>query len=171
VRDQHRACLERHGSLEPHPAPRTVWQEALVKGVSEPGLIIATADFLALRGKWDHSAEFLKANLRQGVVVRPWVYESLTLALRQSGGSVEEIERAAVSAADLEPLDGTGYRQAARSLAEDKNYARAVALCRQAALLEPGTPHAFAEALRYAELARDSKAMAWAAGNLLSGAT
>src|SRR5262249_57319558 len=37
--------------------PRTVWQEALVKGVTEPGLIIACADFLAQDlNRFDHAA-------------------------------------------------------------------------------------------------------------------
>src|SRR5262249_41834407 len=57
--------------------PRTVWQDALVKGVDNPSLIIATADFLVLSKKFDHAAEFLKANLRQGIVVEPWVFKSL----------------------------------------------------------------------------------------------
>src|SRR5262249_33851116 len=43
--------------------PKTVWQDALAKGVNDPGLIIATADFLAMNNLFDHTAEFLKANL------------------------------------------------------------------------------------------------------------
>src|SRR5262249_30659195 len=87
----------------PPPDPKTVWQDALVKGVDNPSLIIATADFLVMNKKFDHAAEFLKANLRQGIVVEPWVYQSLAIALRTSGGSTEDIERAEVSAADMEP--------------------------------------------------------------------
>jgi tetratricopeptide (TPR) repeat protein len=147
--------------------PRTVWQDALARGVDNPSLIIATADYLVMRGKFAHAAEFLKANLRQGVVVEPWVYKSLALALRMSGGSTEDIERAEVSTADREPKDAHGYLQAAQALAHDEKYALALAFCQQAALLEPGTPHAYSDALNYAELARDGKAMEWAAGNLL----
>src|SRR5262249_17737589 len=90
---------------KPSVGPKKDWQEALVRGVNEPGLIIATADFLVQNGKFDHAAEFLKANLRSSIVVKPWVYRSLAIALRESGGSAEEIERAEVSTADLEPLD------------------------------------------------------------------
>jgi len=147
--------------------PRTVWQDALARGVNNPSLIIATADYLVLRGKFAHAAEFLKANLRQGIVVEPWVYKSLALALRMSGGSTEDIERAEVSTADRDPKDAHGYLQAAQALAHDEKYTLALAFCQQAALLEPGTPHAYSEALNYAELGRDSKAMEWAAGNLL----
>jgi hypothetical protein len=151
----------------PPPDPKTVWQDALVKGVDNPSLIIATADFLVMNKKFDHAAEFLKANLRQGIAVEPWVYQSLAIALRTSGGSTEDIERAEVSAADMEPKDAQGYLQAARALAQDEKYGLALAFCRQAALLEPGTPHAYADALNYAELAKDPRAMDWAAGNLL----
>ncbi|HEY7311775.1 MAG TPA: hypothetical protein VH643_20600 [Gemmataceae bacterium] len=147
--------------------PRTVWQDALVRGAADPGQIIATADFLVLTKKFDHAAEFLKANLRQGIVVEPWVYQSLALALRMSGGSAEEIERAEVSTADREPKDAQGFLQAAKALAQDEKYPLALAFCQQAALLEPGTPHAYSDALDYAELSRDGKAMEWAAGNLL----
>jgi len=130
-------------------------------------LIIATADFLALHGKFDHAGELLKADLRQGIVVKPWVYQSLAVALRESNGSPEEIERAEMSVADLEPLDAQGFLQAARALAHDKHYNQALAFCRQAALLEPNVPYPYRDALGYAELARDSKAMEWAAGALL----
>jgi tetratricopeptide (TPR) repeat protein len=147
--------------------PKKIWQDALVKGVKDRGLIIATADFLVLTLKFEHAVEFLKANLRQGIVVEPWVYKSLALALRMSGGSTEDIERAEVSSADMEPQNGRGYLEAATALAQDDKHGLALAFCRQAALLEPGTPHAYEDALGYAELARDPKAMEWAAGNLL----
>src|SRR5207247_3990105 len=114
--------------------PRAVWQEALEKGPQEPGLIIATADFLALGGKFEHAAEFLKANLRQGIVVRPWVYEALAVALRECKASPDEVERAEVSATDLEPLDAQGYLKAAKVMKEHNRYDRAVGFCRQAAL-------------------------------------
>jgi hypothetical protein len=42
-----------------------------------------------------------------------------------------------------------------------------VAFSRQAALLQPGAPLSYSEALIYAELAQDSQAMEWAAGSLL----
>src|SRR5207247_2450808 len=108
------------------------------------GLIVACADFLATNGKWDHAAEFLKANLRQGIVVKPWVYESLAIALRESGGSPEEIERAEVSAAELEPMDAQGFLKASQAMAGQKRFDRAVAFCQQASQLEPGlvTPYA-----------------------------
>ncbi len=148
--------------------PREVWQNALARAATEPGLIIATADYLATQlNRFDHAAEFLKANLRQGIVVKPWVYQSLAIALRETGGSAEEIERAELSVADLEPLDARGYLVAARSLAEDKNYERALAFCKQAAELAPNLPHPYADATKYAEMAKDANAMKWATSALL----
>jgi hypothetical protein len=147
--------------------PRKIWQDALVKGVEDPGMIIAVADYMFQFGKYDHLAEFLKANLRQGIMVRPWVYEALALALEASGGSPDEIERARVSAVDLEPLDAQGFVRASKAMADLKRYDRAVAFCRHAALLEPNAPAPFEETLRYAQLAKDPSAMEWAAGTLL----
>ena len=162
------ANAERNKGLsDPKLDPRKIWQEALLKGLNDPTMIIDTADLLAQAAHFDHAAEFLKANLRQGVMVQPWVYKTLAIALRQSGGSAEEIERAEVSAADLEPLDSTGYLLAARALAEDKNYERALAFCKQAAQIEPNVPHAYADAARYSEMAKDVQSMQWAVSHLL----
>lgn len=147
--------------------PKKIWEEALVKGVDDPGLIIAVADFLAQYKRYDHLAEFLKANLRLGIVVRPWVYDALAMALEASGGSPDEIERARVSAVDLEPTDARGFVRASKVLADQKRYDRALAFCRQASLLEPNVADAYEEALQYADLAKDPDAMQWAAGTLL----
>jgi tetratricopeptide (TPR) repeat protein len=149
--------------------PKKVWQEALEKGkVTDPGLVIAVADCLFERKKFDHAAEFLKATLRQGIVARPWVYEALTVALKQSSGSLDEIERAQLSVMDIEPQNAQSYLRAAQAMADNKQYDRALAFCRHASVLEPNAPQPYADALGYAELSHDSQAMEWAAGNLLS---
>jgi tetratricopeptide (TPR) repeat protein len=100
-------------------------------------------------------------------MVRPWVYEALALALRESKASQEEIERAETSVADLEPLDARGFLNASASLAENKHYDAALAFSRQAAMLEPNVPFAYEDALRYAKELKDTGAMEWAAGNLM----
>ena len=147
--------------------PTKIWQEALSKGVDNPGLIIACTDFLMQYGYGRHTVEFLKANLRLGIVVRPWVYESLALALEASNASPAEIERARVSVVDLQPQDAQGYVRASQAMADMKLYKNAVAYCRQASLLEPNLARPYEEALMYGELAKDSSAMEWAASNLL----
>src|SRR5439155_9232605 len=97
--------------------------------------IVACADYMMQAGKFDHAAEFLKANLRRGVVVKPWVFETLAIALRESNASDEEIERAEASLADLAPHDAEGFLRASHAMAEHKRWDRALAFCRQAALL------------------------------------
>ncbi len=144
-----------------------IWQEELAKGGVDAGLVVATADLLFESGKFKHAAEFLKAVLRQGIVARPWVYESLAVALEASGGSQEEIRRARLSALALDPQDSQGFISAARTMAEHKQYDRALAFCRQAALLEPNLAQPYAQAVAYAQLGKDSQAMEWAVGKLL----
>jgi tetratricopeptide (TPR) repeat protein len=147
--------------------PKAIWQEALAKGVEDPGIIIAVAEFLARLQLWDHVAEFLKADLRQGIVVKPWVYEALAVALRSSGGAAEEIERAELSSVDLQPTDAQGFLKAARTMGDLKRFDRALAFCKQASLLEPNTPYPYAQALNYANATDDLEAVQWATSNLL----
>ncbi len=143
------------------------WQDALAKGRYEPGMIIATADYLVERGQFTHAAEFLKADLRTATVVRPWVYEALSLSLKLGKGSVEDIERAELSAVDLMPSDAQGYLKAGRAMADAKKYDRALAFCKQASLLSPDAPEPYAEALGYAREVKDVDGMEWASSNLL----
>ncbi len=89
--------------------PTQIWDAALDQGGVNAGLVVATADFLFQYGHVKHAAEFLKANLRHGIVVRPWVYEALAIALEASGGDAEEIRRARLSAVALDPTDAQGF--------------------------------------------------------------
>jgi len=147
--------------------PQAYWKEALEKAGDNPSMVIAISDFLAMNRYFDHAADFLKANIRKGIVVKPWVYEALAIALRESGGSPAEIERAEVAAIDLEPADGNGFLKAANTMAEMKRYTMALAFCKQAAHLEPNTSAPFETAIKFAELADDTKAMDWAVSNLM----
>jgi hypothetical protein len=156
------------GKIHDEWDPRKVWQAALEYGVGDPGIILATADFLADHGKFDHVAEFLKADLRMGICVRPWVYQALAVALEASGGSQEDIRRARLSAVALNPKDALGFLRGARALADARQWERCLGFCRQAAQLEPNLSDVYDDALHYAELAKDSRAMEWAVGNLLS---
>jgi hypothetical protein len=92
----------------------------------------------------------------------------LAVALRLAGGSTEDLERAEVSSADMEPKNALGFLQAAPALAQDEKYGLALAFCQQAALVDPGNAKPYSEALNYAELSRDPQAMQWAADNLLN---
>jgi tetratricopeptide (TPR) repeat protein len=148
-----------------------MWKQAIEKGVREPGMIIACAEYLAECKEFKHAAELLKASLRSGVTPERWFQEALAIALEESQGSPEEIERAYVSAIDLEPKNPQTYLQVSRSLNALGNPDAAVRLCKVAAKLEPNVPDAYASALVYAE---NPKATAsydvaqFAAGGLLA---
>jgi len=148
--------------------PTKVWNDAFAKGGIEPGMVIATADFLFDTGYYEHAVEFLKADLRYGTVVRPWVYEALAVALEAVHGNPEEIRRARLSAVALDPQDAQGFLEAARAMAENKQFDRALAFCRQASQLEPNSAQPYADALVYAETAKDSRSMEWAVSKILS---
>ena len=148
--------------------PNKIWHDALAKPGIQPGHVIATADFLFEAGEFKHAAEFLKANLRHSVVVRPWVFESLAIALEMSGGDPEEIRRVRMSGIALDPNDAQGFLSAARAVSDRGEHDRAIAFCRHAAQLEPTDYHAYEFALACAEKAKDANAMEWAVGNLVS---
>jgi tetratricopeptide (TPR) repeat protein len=150
--------------------PTKVWQEKLdQRPVNDPGVVIAVADFLFEHKQFQHAAEFLKATLRQGQVARPWVYEALIVALKESKqGTSEEIERAQLSLLDIQPQSADGYIRAAQTMAEDKRFDQALAFCQQASQLEPNRPQIYTQAMTYARQLKDHQAMEWAASNLLS---
>ena len=154
--------LKNIASIEPG-----VWDNVLADGTIPASIIIATAETLFEQSDKKQVVAFLKADLRRGIVVRPWVYEALAVSLEASGGDPDEIRRARLSAVALDPTDAEGFLTAARTLAENGQHDRALAFCRQAAQLEPNLERSYEEALTYAEKAKDARSMEWAAGNLL----
>ena len=149
-------------------APDRIWDQALASGPVDLGLSIATTDLFAKFGMFDHTAEFLKATLRHGYAIRPWMFEALAVALEASNGSSEQIEQALLSGADLQPTNGTGFLQAAEAMAKHKKWQRALDFCRQSAAQKPNFPQAYVVALDCAHQVRDVAAMQWAAENLLA---
>jgi tetratricopeptide (TPR) repeat protein len=147
--------------------PKTVWQEALQQGAQNPGLIVACADFLFEHEEYGHAVELLKATLRQGIVVQPWVYEALAIAMEFEGADLSEVRRAKLSAISLNPKDARSYVKAAQAYGEHEMYDKALAFCEQAATIDPGMAQVYAEALDYAEKAKNTKAMQWAYGKLV----
>jgi tetratricopeptide (TPR) repeat protein len=146
-----------------------VWDAVLGDGDVPGPLVIATAETLFEQADKKHAVEFLKANLRRGIVVRPWVFEALAIALEATGmGDADEIRRARLSAIALDPKDAEGFLEAARSMADAGQYDRALAFCRQAALIEPNLVFSYDQALVYAERTKDVRGMEWAAGRLVS---
>jgi von Willebrand factor type A domain len=150
--------------------PGRMWQQVLEKSnISDPGVVVACADFLMDVNKPEHVAEVLKTGLRNGLTTDAWVHDALELALRESKASPAEIQRIAMSGIDLEPTDAKGYLKAASVANENGQSATAMAFCKKAAGLEPNLPAAYANALVYAGKANDvqTDTIHWATANLL----
>ncbi|MBX9579652.1 MAG: hypothetical protein K2X87_05025, partial [Gemmataceae bacterium] len=151
--------------------PRRMWNRAVDLEVSNPVELFAAAVVLFESDEYGHAAELLKANLRKGLNTNAWAHELLAVTLQQAGQAAPaEVERAALSAVDLDPADPQAYLKAAKATAELGRHDRAVALCKRAAEVGPDQPGAYANALAYAKQAKDvdPDTVAWAASNLLA---
>jgi tetratricopeptide (TPR) repeat protein len=150
--------------------PKVKWSQAIDWTVTDPGLILATAEFLMEFDEPGAAAEVLKGNLRKGIATDDWAHEALAVAL-QSAGKADpvEVERAAVSAIDLDPTSAKAHLKAASAMAKASNHKQAVAFCKRAAACSPSDPAPYANALAYAEKATGltSDAVMWAADGLL----
>jgi len=149
--------------------PKQMWNAAIDQTVSDPGLIVAAAEFLMEMDEYQHAAEVLKGALRKGLATDDWVHESLAVALAATKqADPHEVERAAVSGIDLDPNDSKAYLKAAKAEANLKNHAQAVAFCKRAAECAPDQPVAYANALAYAEAGKDvqTDAVVWAVNGL-----
>lgn len=149
--------------------PKTMWDKAIAATINDPGIILASAEFLMEFDEYSAAAEVLKANLRKGLATDDWAHEALAIALQSAGASPIEVERAAVSAIDLDPTSAKAYLKAAKAEANLKNHNVAFAFCKRAAECSPNDPLPYANALAFAEFATDVKsdAVMWAADNLL----
>jgi len=151
--------------------PEKIYQMLLDKGLTNPGELIACAEFMVGCKQFKHAAELLKAGLRTGVVAEPWAQEALAVALEGSQGSKEEIERARLSAIDLAPKSPHAYLKASKAMNDLGHTDRALKFCRVAAKLEPNLPDPYINAMVFAgdkKVTLDSDISAWAAGNLLT---
>ena len=151
--------------------PKRRWSEAIDWTITDPGVIVACAEFMMEMDEFGSAVEILKGGMRKGLTTDDWAHEALAIALQmpQSQGDPVDVERAAVSAIDLDPTDSKAYIKAAKAEADLKNYDQAIAFCKRAAEFGPDQPAAYANTLAYAELAKDVKtdAVVWAADNLL----
>lgn len=129
--------------------PESYFTDLLGKASFDPGVIIASVDFLAKAGEFKYAVEVLKAALRSGLIAEAWAHEALALALEGSNGAGEEVERARVSGIDLEPRNAQAYLKASKALANG-DLDRALKFCRAAAAIEPNLPDPYINALAFA---------------------
>lgn len=130
--------------------PEAFLTDLLNKASFDPGVIIASVDFLAKAGEFKYAAELLKASIRSGLIAEAWAQEALAVALEGCNGSAEEIERARVSGIDLEPRNPQAYLKASKALADSGDFDRALKFCRTAAKIEPNLPDPYINALAFA---------------------
>lgn len=152
--------------------PKKLWNEVLKPGVvTEPSLVINAVDFLFQYKEYQQASEALKANLRRGHATGAWAYEALSIALAASKADSGEVERAALSAIDLDPQDPKAYLRAAKAEHDLGKNDVAIDLCKRAAALEPNLPAIYANALVYADAPNagevKSDVVSWATKNLL----
>ncbi len=150
--------------------PKTMWSEAIARTVTDPGLIVACAEFLMDFDEPGAAVEVLKGSLRKGLATDEWAHEALALALQAASTSAPaEVERAFVSGIDLDPTNAKAFLKAAKAEAALKNHNQALAFCKRAAACSPNDPTPYANAMAYAEFATDVKsdAVMWAANGLL----
>ena len=80
----------------------------------------------------------LKAGIRSGVTTDGWAHEALALALQGGKAVPAEVERAALSAIDLEPTDAKALPEGGEGRRRDSAGTElALAFCQRAATLEP----------------------------------
>ena len=149
--------------------PQRVWNAAFDRAITDPNLVLTAAEAMVEMGEYAHAAEALKAGLRKGRTSGGWAFDALTIALQESQASPAEVERAALSAIDLEPQDPNAYLKAAKIQNELGQTEAALAYCQRAAAIEPNLPTSYANALVYAEKSSDVKAdvVHWATAKLL----
>ena len=149
--------------------PKRMWNQAVDRAVTNPTMLFGAAVILFEMNEYGHAAEVIKANLRKGLATDDWVHEALVIALQMSKASPVEVERAALSAMDLDSTDPKAYLKAAKVEADLSNHDQAVVFCKRAAEFGPDQPGPYANALAYAELAKEvtPDTVEWAASNLL----
>ncbi|HVK13696.1 MAG TPA: hypothetical protein VM597_33425, partial [Gemmataceae bacterium] len=148
-----------------------IWKQAATRGLLDPGKVIACADLLAQAREFKNAAELLKASLSRGITPERWYQEALAIALEESQGPADEIERARLSAVDLDPKNAQAFLSAAKFLNETGNPDVGVRLCQHAAKLEPNVPDAYIGAMACADNPKATASYdvsAFAAGGLLS---
>lgn len=149
--------------------PQKLWNEAFDRAITDPNLVVQAADVLFEVKEYGHAVEAIKAGLRKGRTTGGWAFDALKIALQSNKAAPAEVERAALSAVDLDPTDAKAYLKAAKAENELGHVKAAVAFCQRAAEIEPNLPNPYANALVYAERSDDVQAdvVHWATENLL----
>ena len=118
--------------------------------------------------EFEQVIELIQSALRHGEA-RPWMYETLGIAMELAGREKSEIERAIMSACDFSNSPEE-LMFIAQYLSHIELDARAVSVCRQIIKISPLHREAYALGLRSAQRANDLAGIQWATVGILSHA-
>ncbi|HEX5443331.1 MAG TPA: hypothetical protein VFW87_05870, partial [Pirellulales bacterium] len=149
--------------------PETAWNDYLAahEDVS-PETLRETTRQLWHAKKFSELSAMIRASLRAGHP-QPWMYEVLSLAMRASGSSDADIERALMSGADFgSSSDDLMY--VAQYLARIRLDARALKVFREVSILEPLRPEPYLYGLQLATRLGDVDGIRWSSLGILKQA-
>ncbi|HEY2252182.1 MAG TPA: hypothetical protein VGH74_14010 [Planctomycetaceae bacterium] len=101
---------------------------------------------------------------------QPWMYTVLALEMERAGKPREDIERVLLSTVDFSAVNVSNILYSAAVLTRFGAKERALAMYRQASLVDPTRLESYAMGLRLAREAEDPEAVAWAATGILQRA-
>ncbi len=161
-------------AIEQGADPQTVWETLFTARQEDPAVVRATVRFLHKKQQHKHVVGLIQAALRHGQG-QPWMYEALGLALeglRIQGEDIDrtDIERALLSALDVQELNAESVMYLAKYMAGAGFEQRSLKLYRQAALLEPTRPEPYLNALHLAQRHFDLQALQWTTVGVLGQA-
>lgn len=145
--------------------PAVAWNDHFARVTETPAAIAETARDLMQRHEFAQVAALIQAALRNQQA-QPWMYEGLAIALEASGAPTNEIERALLSALDLNP-NYVDFMCVGMYLGRTGLTERALEVFQQASTMAPTRPEPFVQGLRMAQLLNDVDGIGWAAAGIL----
>ena len=149
--------------------PDLFWGEYLAGQDVKPADLHKAIRTLFRKGEFEHVIGLAGAAIRnnQG---QPWMYEVLGLAMQAGGRPEAEIDRALMSALDLEAVTPTRLRFVAKYMQQNGLKSRALKLYRQAGQIAPHNSEPYLDALELAQELSDVDTLQWALVGILSQA-
>ena len=146
--------------------PAEVWDDYFRTHDPAPMAVLKTTRWLVEHKRYDHAIALIQAALCHGEP-RPWMYESLVVAMQMDHRPQEEIERAIMSAVDFmeNPADLMHVGAYMLRLGLQR---RALSVFREVSEIVPTWPEPYMLGLRAARQIDDLEAIQWATVGILS---
>jgi hypothetical protein len=149
--------------------PTVAWNDYFAAHADvSPQRVRETARHLMRGRQFDQVIAMIHAALRHGLP-QPWMYEAMVLGMQAGGSSIQEIERALMSAIDFgESADDFMY--VAQYMARIGLESRALSIFRQVSVIEPLRPEPYLFGLRLARQVDDLDGIRWSSLGILKQA-